>query len=174
MTIWSELCTVMRWLLRRPEPPPPPGTGQRYQEAEQAAARQRLLDHAAQLRRSQGNCEPAQDVPADHLSGHGPGEPPVNPAWLVRPVDSEQPARLVRRVPLGHCADSRPAASEAGAGDSRGTRPRARRHVRRLPGVVVAAGTVPVLAGGLAGRTARSPPGSSRWAVSTHGPVRKI
>lgn len=40
MKNWSAF---WRWLLRRPAPAPPPGTGLRYQTAEQAAARARLL-----------------------------------------------------------------------------------------------------------------------------------
>ncbi|MDG4797987.1 hypothetical protein [Micromonospora sp. WMMD1082] len=58
---------LMRWLLRRPAPTPP-GTGRRYQEVEQAAAQQRLLDHAAYLR-SHGHHERAQDMWADQRSG---------------------------------------------------------------------------------------------------------
>ncbi|WP_320067842.1 hypothetical protein [Micromonospora sp. RTGN7] len=46
MAIWSELRAIVRWLLRRPDPLPPPGTGQAIQAAEQAAARQRILDQA--------------------------------------------------------------------------------------------------------------------------------
>ncbi|WBC10850.1 hypothetical protein [Micromonospora sp. WMMA1947] len=52
-----------RWLLRQHESLPPPRRGQQYQDAEYVAARQRLLDHAAQLRRSQGDRGPAPDVP---------------------------------------------------------------------------------------------------------------
>lgn len=57
----GRLYLLVRWLLRQHEPPPPPGTGQRYQDAERAAAQQRLLDLAAQLRRPQGTRESAQD-----------------------------------------------------------------------------------------------------------------
>ncbi|MGC4804772.1 hypothetical protein [Micromonospora sp. DT233] len=46
MTIMSELRAITRWLLRRADSPPPPDTGQRIQEAEQIAARQRILDQA--------------------------------------------------------------------------------------------------------------------------------
>ncbi|GGM53536.1 hypothetical protein GCM10011608_43000 [Micromonospora sonchi] len=70
MTVWSELCALTRWLLRRPEPPPPPGTGQRYQDIEQAAAQQRLLDHAAQLQQTQGGHKPTT---GRSVNGHGPG-----------------------------------------------------------------------------------------------------
>jgi hypothetical protein len=61
-----HLCLLARWLLRRSEPPPP-GIGQRYQEVEQAAAQQRLLNYAAHLR-------PPHDTlaPANHHSGCGP------------------------------------------------------------------------------------------------------
>ncbi|SCL27680.1 hypothetical protein GA0070624_3549 [Micromonospora rhizosphaerae] len=63
MAIWSELCKLVRWLLRRPEPPPPSGTGQRYQTTEQAEAQRRLLDQAKRLRETQWYCEPTQIVP---------------------------------------------------------------------------------------------------------------
>ncbi|TYC23057.1 hypothetical protein FXF52_17820 [Micromonospora sp. MP36] len=63
MAIWSELCKLVRWLFRRPEPPPPPGTGQRYQASEQMAAQRRLLDQAEQLRDRQWHREPTQIVP---------------------------------------------------------------------------------------------------------------
>ncbi|RIW40797.1 hypothetical protein D3H59_28070 [Micromonospora endophytica] len=69
MGIWSELCALMRWLFRRPQPPPPPGTGQRYQDVEQAAAQQRLLDHARQLRRCQGHHEAADQLSARRPEG---------------------------------------------------------------------------------------------------------
>ena len=62
MTIRGRLCPLVRWLFRQPDPASPPGTGQRYQDAERAAARQRLLDLAAQLGRPEGNREPAQDA----------------------------------------------------------------------------------------------------------------
>ena len=70
MTLRPHLCVLIRWLLRRPEPPPPPGTGQRYQDIEQAAAQQRLLDQAARLR-THG---PTWDMPTDRRNGHGAGE----------------------------------------------------------------------------------------------------
>ncbi|TCB94458.1 hypothetical protein E0H26_21335 [Micromonospora zingiberis] len=72
MTLRSHLHLLTRWLLGRPEPPPPPGTGQRYQEVEQAAAQQRLLDHAARLR-SHGGHERPWDLPGEPASGLGPG-----------------------------------------------------------------------------------------------------
>ncbi len=72
MTLRPNLYVLIRWLLRQPEPPPP-GTGQRYQDAEQAAAQRRLLDQAARLR-SHGNPRPTWDEPTDRYHGHGPGE----------------------------------------------------------------------------------------------------
>ncbi|PZF96066.1 hypothetical protein [Micromonospora deserti] len=72
MAVWSELCKLVRWLLRRPEPPPPPGTGQRYQATEQAEAQRRLLDQAERLRRTQWYCEPTQPK-ATHSQPTGNG-----------------------------------------------------------------------------------------------------
>ncbi|WLS46764.1 hypothetical protein Q3V37_05715 [Micromonospora profundi] len=71
MTLRPHLCVLIRWLLRRPEPPP--GTGQRYQDVEQAAAQQRLLDQAARLR-THGTHGPTLDMPTDRRNGHGAGE----------------------------------------------------------------------------------------------------
>ncbi|MFE9201423.1 hypothetical protein [Micromonospora sp. NPDC007230] len=63
MAIWSELCRLVRWLFRRPEPPPPPGTGQWYQASEQAQAQRRLLDQAERLRDTPWRRESTQSVP---------------------------------------------------------------------------------------------------------------
>ncbi|OKI81737.1 hypothetical protein A6A27_16505 [Micromonospora sp. CB01531] len=63
MAIWSELCRLVRWLFRRPEPPPPPGTGQRYQASEHAEAQRRLLDQAERLRDTPWHRESTQSVP---------------------------------------------------------------------------------------------------------------
>ncbi|MFF5071208.1 hypothetical protein ACFY2R_08370 [Micromonospora olivasterospora] len=68
MAIWSEVRNIVRWLLRRSDPPPPPGTGQRHQAAEQAAARQRLLDQAQRARDTRWYCEPTQIVPTVRMT----------------------------------------------------------------------------------------------------------
>ncbi|MFG1847756.1 hypothetical protein [Micromonospora carbonacea] len=62
MAFWSEVRSIVRWLLRRPDPPPPPGTGDTIQAAEQHAARQRLLGQAQaeRLRNSRWWSEPTQ------------------------------------------------------------------------------------------------------------------
>ncbi|MFG2061618.1 hypothetical protein ACGFIK_09350 [Micromonospora sp. NPDC048871] len=73
MTLRPHLYVLIRWLLRQPESPPPPGTGRRYQDAEQAAARRRLLDQAAHLR-SHGNHGPTWDTPTDRYHEPGRGE----------------------------------------------------------------------------------------------------
>ncbi|AEB42253.1 hypothetical protein VAB18032_05635 [Micromonospora maris AB-18-032] len=75
MTLRPNLYLLIRRLLRQPELPPPPGTGQRYQDVEQAAAQRRLLDQAARLR-SHGNPRPTWDMPTDRHHRPGSGELP--------------------------------------------------------------------------------------------------
>lgn len=64
MIIRTRLFPLVRWLFRWPEPVPPPGIGQRYQEVEQAAAVQRLLDHAVRLPESPRAGAALRDVTA--------------------------------------------------------------------------------------------------------------
>ncbi|MFC5942799.1 hypothetical protein ABUL04_08320 [Micromonospora harpali] len=77
MAIWSELRSIVRWLLRRADPPPPPGTGQRIQAAEQAVARRQLLSDARVARATPQHCQPTEIVPTVALGDettHGRAE----------------------------------------------------------------------------------------------------
>ncbi|MFC8845237.1 MULTISPECIES: hypothetical protein [unclassified Micromonospora] len=69
MAIWSEVRSIVRWLLRRSDPPPPPGTGQGIQAAEQAAARRQILADAQAARTTSQHCQPTEIVPTVAL-GH--------------------------------------------------------------------------------------------------------
>ncbi|MDI5937526.1 MULTISPECIES: hypothetical protein [unclassified Micromonospora] len=67
MAIWSELRSIVRWLLRRSDPPPPPGTCQVIQAAEQAAARRRLLADAEAARATPPHCQATEILPTGTL-----------------------------------------------------------------------------------------------------------
>ncbi|MCX4468980.1 hypothetical protein OOK41_01400 [Micromonospora sp. NBC_01655] len=65
VAIWSELRAIVRWLAHRdPLPPPDPRPARAWDDADQGAARQRILDQAQRLRATPWHCEPTVILPA--------------------------------------------------------------------------------------------------------------